>query len=492
LFEKWSLVNMTFSQGCINANSAGGYGLYTTNGVTAYANWWGSSSGPNRTGTSNGTRDALYGTAVYVPYATNAIACGVTTPTATPTITRTPTPTFTPSPTPLPPCTSTTAPDVMGSAGTPTAPIQGQVSTYGQLTFMTINTLGVPIGTPPATGPIWPPNTVPSIQRPAGTPSLNWNGSEIVAYLGVIPWVDPNIKWVQLTWPINGTSSILIGFMDVRTILPDCSYESLNVIRDGRLPIVAPPSTLNAPLVAGGPTLVYVSPFGRNFAITPIPSTVDYNQIPPARMGSFGLHFGPDPLQGFGTTLDIVPVNSELCIDTQTLATQSICDPPATPPSISSRIPVYSPVTGCALYNTTAKQIEISLTLNSSGALDCTASIETNDRQIIMTHVTVPLVPSNGNRVLVQAGQQVASLCRHNERSLVCGITNPMVQNHLAYQPRLWNPGTIPTNGNLGSQTDITREVIGVLVQPYCLYDTWASGPGQSPATPSTPIVGCP
>lgn len=124
-----------------------------------------------------------------------------------------------PTPTPRPSCISTTAtaPDVISSAGTPTAPLQGQVSTYNGLTFMVVDITGASTVTLPYTGYLWPPSTSPSIQRPAGTPSLNWGGNEIIAYLGVIPWIDPNIKWVQLVWPINGASSVLIGFMDART-----------------------------------------------------------------------------------------------------------------------------------------------------------------------------------------------------------------------------------------------------------------------------------
>jgi len=470
------------SGGCINANSAGGYGLYTTNGVNAYANWWGSSSGPNRTGTSNGTRDALYGTAVYVPYATNAIACGTTTATATPTVTRTPTPTFTPSPTPLPPCTSTTAPDVIGSqlTGTNTTPLRAQVSTYGNNIFFTVKSDGSIVDYPSRSW-LWLPNTSPSVGQPGTVPTIGWGASEIIAYAGVIPWVDSTIKWVQVALPLtySGGSTTLYVFIDGRTILTDCSYESLNLIPNGGLPHIAP-ATFAAPVIAGGPTPVYYSPFGRGANLTTTP--VAFNQLPPAHMGSYGLHYGPTPPTP-GTTLDVVPVNIELCIDTD--STQANCNPSQG----GVRIPIYAPVSGCAVYDSASHTIIINIDqVASSGQPDCGQTRLNNDREVILTHLRDSIV---GNQAFleVRAGQPIANLCRSDELN-TCGIAAG-VPTHLAFQLNMRGANPVPFGG-LGSSQQVYQEVLGTLARQFCLYDGWYLNLGATPATPVSPFYACP
>jgi len=403
----------------------------------------------------------------------------------------------------LTPCPQSAAPDVTNSTFfMSTAALRSEFSIFNPNYFFIVNTSGS-IDTYPVRPWLWPPyafvpvsgNLVP-VTAPPPTPAPNWAGSEVIAFPGVIPWADPNIEWIQIVLPYTygAGSANVITYMDKRTIVVDCEYLSLPIIEDPRLLTAIPPSTMNAAYSAPtpGPTLSWVSPFGKGLNLITTP--IDLNPIPPAHMGTYGLHYGPNPTAGFGTTIDVVPVNMELCIDTD--ATQTNCDPPQPPTPLPGtpiptpiRVPVYAPVTGCAIYNDLEEQIEISIITDDTGALNCDFGIETYDRQIILTHITASLVPSN-QRIEVFEGRQIASLCLYDEAEDLCNIQNE-VPVHLAYQPRLWS-STIPPNGNLGATPDIVREVIGIVVQDQCLYDIWASDLGATPHPPSTPVTACP
>ncbi len=472
---------MTFSQGCINANSAGGYGLYTTNGVTALGNWWGSSSGPNRTGTSNGTRDALYGTAVYVPYATNAIACGVTTPTATPTVTRTPTltrtPTRTPTPTatPLPRCDMSSVPDVTDLV------VQGDIgqSAFYNQPFVYESGRLFTVGyTPLAPGVesdllvyevanrpwLWPSGIIP-----ATPPSLDIFRIDIIGYLGVVPWVSPTIEWVQIQiyLQINQVpySQLLYGYMNVRDLLPNCSYTSLPFLRES-LPSVS---------------------LDRFAGVTPV--AIFDNFQSPATMGSFGRHYGFDPSRGDGATIDVVPRNIELCIDTSNAANLNLCDPPIG--VTSPRIPIYAPVQSCAIYldvedNPATTNIDENqpptIYLRIDNTQNCSAGANNGNRIIALSHVVQPTVPSN-NRILVNAGQLLGYMCLSTEAfSSSCEVRTATTPTHLAYQTQYYNGAVVEQAIN---------DVQGMLVRPYCLYDNWFYSPGN-PQLQTTPVQGCP
>jgi hypothetical protein len=183
-------------------------------------------------------------------------------------------------------------------------------------------------------------------------------------------------------------------------------------------------------------------------------------------MGGCGLH-ATTCNSGAGTTLDITPRNIELCIDGRPISRLPECDPGAT--ASINRVPVYSPVTGCATYDSAA----FTLIINFDN-VGCSRASQPNDRVVTLTH----LIPSGSfPTTSVNAGQLVGYLCRDSEKS-TCGIDGSPssgVPTHLAFKLRYQDP-----NLSLANLTFHT-EVVGFLAKPNCNHDDWVFSQGANP-----------
>ena len=187
--------------------------------------------------------------------------------------------------------------------------------------------------------------------------------------------------------------------------------------------------------------------------------------MPAAHMGTKGLHEGAQDF--FGATLDVVPRNIELCIDTESSLIN--CD------GLES-IPIYSPVNGCAFYDTESKTLVIDADRSCSSP-----PINGEYLQIVMTHIT-NLSSSN-----VQAGALVGTLCKETTKS-ICGIDQQNSPTHLAFKLRvvryingsseIINLVDYILNGQLLTQQKIREEVLGFLGLTECLFDDWVSNNG--------------
>ena len=295
------------------------------------------------------------------------------------------------------------------------------------------------------------------------------NSIEAIGFVGIIPWVHATSPWLQIrVHAVNGSSV----------------YIFKGYVQQSAVSVKSPCVASNLPLPPHDPGLPVVIPV--QFNLSPRMPLFNGNQAP-AGMGSCGLHVGANnpcsPNDG-GTTLDVVPRNIELCIDSQPLSLLNTCDPTA---STGVRVPVFAPVGGCATFDATTHAIEINPDRvdHSTNPPTCESGASNGDHEVILTHVVNKM---GTTQKIVNAGDLVGEICRNSEKS-TCGITgsNP---THLAFQLRLFPPG--PINGNL---TDVRREVLGFLAIPYCVYDNWRDNhatPTRQSTTAPYPFQACP
>ena len=160
--------------------------------------------------------------------------------------------------------------------------------------------------------------------------------------------------------------------------------------------------------------------------------------LPPVVRGSFGLHNGLNPSQP-GATVDIVPRNIELCIDTIQANDLNLCDS-----SISGqRIPIYAPTGGCAIYQDIEDNPDTpnvnenqppTISIRIDHTDDCEANVTNDDRFITLSHLVDSQVPS-GNRVLVSAGDLLGYMCLSNEAFTgSCEVNTATTPTHVAFQ----------------------------------------------------------
>jgi hypothetical protein len=199
-------------------------------------------------------------------------------------------------------------------------------------------------------------------------------------------------------------------------------------------------------------------------------------------MGNCGLHVGTNCLDTSGSTLDVVPRNMELCIDTS--GNRQLC--------AEIRMPVLSPVNACGLVlNDTAsgKSIYLSITRlerDPNRTRDSDPN-QVGDKWVVLTHTLVNTSPLQSGEPLaelqwvkVNAGEVVGELCKDSEALNLCKVISlpPPVASHLAFQL-----GTLRSNGSL---EPVRSDVLAFLAIPRCLYDDWMALPG-SPTRQPTP-----
>lgn len=299
---------------------------------------------------------------------------------------------------------------------------------------------------------LWSGGSVPS--------SVTISSIQAIAYVGAIDWVDPDVDWIQ----VQMTTGIgnLKGYME-RTDVNGNAKLSLAPCNLGALPIPTPDPLPTATLDA--------------FAgVSPILSVFDGLQSP-ATMGSFGLYLGTNPSQP-GATLDIVPRNMELCIDTTGTNQLGLCDTATEPP-------VYSPVNGCAIdTGTSDNTVEINIDLYIRDST-CTSGQASGDLQVVITHIVIDSSIPTTNRVPVTAGDPLGYLCDAATALSVCGVATSATPTHVAFQLR-----TLLFPGPSIQEINDVIPFLGIS-EPYCVYDEWEYSPG-SPAPQNAPVHGCP
>jgi hypothetical protein len=304
-----------------------------------------------------------------------------------------------------------------------------------------------------------------------------------VADIGVIPWIHPTMRWIQVKITGLGFTGPLYGYMNktdangAPVLDVEASCNTAPNLPTPEIPMpTAPPSSLVMPTMA--------SIFGG----TPGP-------IAPAVMGGCFLHDGSTLPCGPNTswsTIDLIPRNIELCIDTRDGTRLGQCDPDTT--QAPNGIPVFSPVAGCMFY-TAGKNFVIEFSPTGQAYLNsCNGSTilayQGSRYQVSLTHLK-PFNPSLLQQWYpVSAGELIGYLCRKTEWSnsnLQCkgpASLDPLAPQHLAVH--LFEAKT-------GYITDVKNELPGdirrFLAKPYCFFDRWKQSNGSTPQL-QTPNAG--
>jgi hypothetical protein len=283
---------------------------------------------------------------------------------------------------------------------------------------------------------------------------------QAIARVGAIGWVDPDVDWIQVE-VVTGSGTVT-GYIE-RTNISGATVTSLFNCSLGNLP---------APTPDPGLPVVSLDAFA---GVSPIVPLFDGLQSP-ATMGTFGLHIGTNPTQ-LGATLDIVPRNMELCIDTTATNQLVLCNTLAEPP-------VYSPVNGCAINTGTPDstvEINIDLYIRDSS---CTSGQASGDLQVVITHIDIDSSIVTTNRIPVLAGDLLGRLCGSTTAQSVCGVATSITPTHVAFQLR-----TLSFSGPSIQEINDVIPFLGVPV-PNCAYDEWAYSP-NNPTVQSNPFHGC-
>jgi len=345
--------------------------------------------------------------------------------------------------------------------------IQPSLDEENWLFELPTGTLPLPISNIPNRPWLWP--------TPMPTTSLQITNINLIARVAPITWVDPNVQWYQavLTGVVDGTTpQSWTGYIQQTNTAATPMWSSF----------CTSPTALGTPMRA---TSMPPAPALATFAsVPPIAILFDGNQ-PPAVMGNCGIHFPTCGVDPDGSTIDVVPRNIELCIDTRSLPVAN-CDPgySVTPdPSLNpnpTQVPVFAPRGGCASYIAAQNTLQIRLDVASSQA-DCTNfTVANGNRLIALTHVTNFLNLQPGQRLFILAGVRVGDLCP-NANATVCGVL-PNASTHLAFQLQV-------AQGS--GYASPPGEVLPYLAFSKCLYDDWAYRQ-NTPQPQSMPIRACP
>ncbi len=293
--------------------------------------------------------------------------------------------------------------------------------------------------------------------NPPSSPSTVQLPIAAISKIGRIPWdisASPNdIEWLQVR--VNLPDRQIIGYV---------GSTGSNISLEVGCQLLKPDHKLDM-MPSHSPPVIVPSIFtvqARKAIFFNLQSQVP---MPAAYIGTKGLHEGAQDF--FGATLDVVPRNIELCIDTESSLIN--CD------GLES-IPIYSPVNGCAFYDTESKTLVIDADRSCSSP-----PINGEYLQIVMTHIT-NLSSSN-----VQAGALVGTLCKETTKS-ICGIDQQNSPTHLAFKLRvvryingsseIINLVDYILNGQLLTRQQIREEVLGFLGLTECLFDDWVSNNG--------------
>ncbi|MBX3065652.1 MAG: hypothetical protein KF726_21930 [Anaerolineae bacterium] len=337
----------------------------------------------------------------------------------------------------------------------------------------------------------------------------------LVADIGIIPWVHPSIRWGQVKIEVSATYS-----STPPTPTPTPTPYTVTLTLDGYIPLTNTSATPIAPKPSNCQALDYPAP---DQAVTKVPpgnfTVTDQaplfgvgSNIALAVMGTCRFHNGqsnpcsPDSNQSspFYTTLDVIPVNVEFCIDSKGYTIDPItgqyqltqCSPTGAP----TRVPIYAPVDGCLTYTiggtspSQLAQIEFDFNPpNASGyqtSWSCSTVTGNSPRwQLSIVHVIN--VPGGAQvRQPVSKGALIGYVCTATDWKDTlrpCGFSiSANAEPHLAVSLR-----------NKVGTVDVSRaDALGFLSIPYCLYDRWigkiSSGSVTPTPQPNRDLEACP
>jgi hypothetical protein len=360
-----------------------------------------------------------------------------------PTNTRRPTSTpITPTATPIPTCP-------LVANGQNRLTIREQPSRDPKNVLFRLDGMGVPTDILPAADPLWKAAAVTT----GDSITLN-----VIAYLGVIAWVDAAAEWYQVQVLKNGNILLLTAYVGLAggngTACASASTFPFPTPDPG-LPVLPPPA------FASGVSLSNVFP-----------------KQPPAYMGVCGLHDGPNCFSP-GSTFDVVPRNVEYCIDARSINLSSECDQASLGP-----IPVLAPAAGkITIYADKTLAIDIDNGTVLPG--------NPGSREITFVHLDqTRFLVANGAQVV--AGTQLGFLCPNGNQEYKasnCNIAS-QVPTHLAISLRFKSP----SGGFV--QIANSNDMLGVLgrptTPPQCLYNDWVNALGAPRRPADSTYRGCP
>jgi hypothetical protein len=286
-----------------------------------------------------------------------------------------------------------------------------------------------------------------------------------------VPWDLPDAFWLQVRVPMvtNGVAAEVWAWTTTHEVLTagNCAL-------------------VNAPRPDAG------MPSASSGTFNQIDQSAIFGAMPPAVVGDCKLHRGlcfiptPPVLPG---TLDIVPRNIEMCIDSRNSNPNSPqdrlheCDPR----NLNLGIEVHSPVSGCMIYDPPSETLVIEYIPDNHvapGYLDgCKLTDILNEPltrryQIAFTHLNELNLASGkpSGWIAVSRGQLLGRLCTRfewlqtaNTDSRLCAAGSvgliAAAPQHLAVDLRI-----VAAYNGAG-----LANMQGFIARPYCIYDDWSS-----------------
>ena len=316
-----------------------------------------------------------------------------------------------------------------------------------------------------------------------------------------------NIEYVEIQWSGSPTGSAYV------VISTDTNGDYLTATRqiecDPAIP-TATPTSMPPPTPTPNPDAVYFDrgPFVNYDTVSPFG-----NNIPPAQVGSLGVH-----REG---TLDVMPrhfpdgrlvngQNLEHCIDS---ALGSQCDP-----TDGGRYTVFSPVTGNIYYTKDNATILINnntanaINLGGRNIVDANGDFYPMTAQISLSHLH-PDLYKVGHGGAVNTGTEIGVLCRSTNIADNCNLLDENSNDtylfvRLAYEVRFrfdtpqltrkffgipflndWcRDNNVADNECNAIKTDWNQLVRAVIANPNCLYNEWLNS-GLSVPNSNQPVV---
>jgi hypothetical protein len=289
----------------------------------------------------------------------------------------------------------------------------------------------------------------PALTAPPTTPPQTYTILKAIAKVGDIRWETPGFIWYQVIIETNiGELRGYISTDGEKDIYLDPAC-SASLPKPARELLPRPPNPPQAPIFPPA----QASLFGRTDA--------GY-ELPVSYMGVCGYHRSDCP-GVFGSTIDLVPRNMELCIDTRAFALFDECDGAGG----QRRIKVYAPLPGKIEHMPDGTfAIDIDYGTPPSGL--------TYTRQLHFTHIDPGTRLRSGKDVA--AGEYIGSLCLNSgaTKVTVCKIKEEAVPTHLAFKLRVkkFSPIVYEDIPN----PDV--EVPNFLDKPSCLFNDWVNSAG--------------
>jgi hypothetical protein len=302
-----------------------------------------------------------------------------------------------------------------------------------------------------------------------------------------VPWDLPDDLWLQVRVPMvtNGVAAEVWAWT---------TTQEVTLADPTGCPLVnAPRPDINMTIMPAG-------------VFNPTPQRSIFGDLPAAVIGNCKVHDGSvipcTPLIGNPTsaprflTLDIVPRNVEFCTDARSIPSRiPECDPNLTR-TLTARIPIQSPVAGCALYQSTdfiqGQQIQVAnviieVDLDKNGyTQNCDNAViqaQSPRYQIVLSHVVNSSI-STARYITVNAGDEIGYICNWTDwnNSNLCGPRDLSSPPHLATQIRRLRNGSIYES--VFPYIDTLR---AFLAYSHCLYDDWQYTGNDVLATQATP-----